>query len=192
MENVAALRWRNGGLDHVLAGLAEARYDAVWRCVRASDIGAAHRRERVFLCAVPQPGRQPDDAHSAGTRRRTPRPRRPRTAPRGRAPGEPQRRGRRRGAAEPVAPDTDGGGLALRGAQDGRETRATGPGRMRHTHRLRAPAADSDRLGREELHARHTSRREVPTRPGSRPDRSSAGNRKALRGNEIPGWGEAS
>lgn len=50
VENVAALRWRHGGLDRVLAGLADAGYDAVWRCVRAADIGAAHRRERVFLC----------------------------------------------------------------------------------------------------------------------------------------------
>jgi len=66
VENVAALRWRNGGLDRVLAGLAEAGYDAVWRCVRAADIGAAHRRERVFLCAVPQPGRHADDADPTG------------------------------------------------------------------------------------------------------------------------------
>ena len=66
VENVAALRWRNGGLDRVLAGLAEAGYDAVWRCVRAADVGAAHRRERVFLCAVPQPGRHADDADPTG------------------------------------------------------------------------------------------------------------------------------
>lgn len=66
LENVAALRWRNGGLDHVLGGLAEAGYDAVWRSVRAADVGAAHRRERVFLCAVPQPGRDADDADPTG------------------------------------------------------------------------------------------------------------------------------
>ncbi|UJW32596.1 DNA cytosine methyltransferase [Saccharothrix sp. AJ9571] len=73
VENVGALRWRNGGLDRVLGGLAEAGYDAVWRCVRAADIGAAHRRERVFLCAVPQPRRNANDAHPASPRRRTPR-----------------------------------------------------------------------------------------------------------------------
>ena len=66
VENVAALRWKNGGLDRVLAGLAEAGYDAVWRCVRAADIGAAHRRERVFLCAVPGQRRDADDADPAG------------------------------------------------------------------------------------------------------------------------------
>jgi site-specific DNA-cytosine methylase len=32
-------------------GLAEAGYHALWRSVRAADIGAAHRRERVFLLA---------------------------------------------------------------------------------------------------------------------------------------------
>ncbi|MEV0701021.1 DNA cytosine methyltransferase [Saccharopolyspora sp. NPDC050389] len=53
VENVAALRWRNGGLHRVLGDLAEAGYDAAWRSVRASDIGAPHRRERVFLLAWP-------------------------------------------------------------------------------------------------------------------------------------------
>jgi len=49
VENVAALRWRHGGLHRVLGDLAEAGYDTAWRSVRAADIGAAHRRERVFL-----------------------------------------------------------------------------------------------------------------------------------------------
>ncbi|MFE5566611.1 DNA cytosine methyltransferase [Amycolatopsis japonica] len=95
VENVAALRWKNGGLDRVLAGLAEAGYDAVWRCVRAADIGAAHRRERVFLCAVARPGRCPDDADPTGPRRRATRPGRSRAQACGRASGEPQRRGGR-------------------------------------------------------------------------------------------------
>lgn len=51
VENVAALRWRGGGLHRVLGDLAEAGYDAFWRSVRASDIGASHRRERVFVLA---------------------------------------------------------------------------------------------------------------------------------------------
>ncbi|HEY0803897.1 MAG TPA: DNA cytosine methyltransferase, partial [Pseudonocardiaceae bacterium] len=59
VENVAALRWRNGGLHRVLGDLAEAGYDALWRSVRAADIGAAHRRERVFLCAWPRHRTQP-------------------------------------------------------------------------------------------------------------------------------------
>ncbi len=49
VENVAALRWRAGGLGVVLGSLSQIGYDAHWCSVRASDIGAAHRRERVFL-----------------------------------------------------------------------------------------------------------------------------------------------
>ncbi len=56
VENVAALRWKGGGLHRVLGDLAEAGYDALWRSVRAADVGAAHRRERVFLCAWPRAG----------------------------------------------------------------------------------------------------------------------------------------
>lgn len=68
LENVAALRWKGRGLDRVLSDLARVGYDASWCCVRASDIGAPHRRERIFVAA--HPVRQ----------RRTPRPGRPRTA----------------------------------------------------------------------------------------------------------------
>jgi DNA (cytosine-5)-methyltransferase 1 len=49
LENVAAIRRR--GLDRVLGDLAALGYDASWTSVRASDIGAAHRRERVFVLA---------------------------------------------------------------------------------------------------------------------------------------------
>jgi DNA (cytosine-5)-methyltransferase 1 len=53
VENVAALRWRNGGLHRVLGDLAQAGYDTIWRSVRAADIGAAHHRERLFLLGWP-------------------------------------------------------------------------------------------------------------------------------------------
>ncbi len=46
VENVAALL--NRGLDEVLGSLAESGYDAEWACLRASDVGAPHRRERFF------------------------------------------------------------------------------------------------------------------------------------------------
>jgi DNA (cytosine-5)-methyltransferase 1 len=49
VENVAALRGR--GLDRVVAGLAEVGYDAEWDCLRASDFGARHRRNRLWLVA---------------------------------------------------------------------------------------------------------------------------------------------
>jgi DNA (cytosine-5)-methyltransferase 1 len=46
MENVPAITYR--GLDDVLRSMAEARYDARWGCLRASALGAPHRRERWF------------------------------------------------------------------------------------------------------------------------------------------------
>ena len=47
VENVAALLRR--GFDVVHADLAAIGYDTSWLCLRASDVGAAHRRDRVFL-----------------------------------------------------------------------------------------------------------------------------------------------
>jgi DNA (cytosine-5)-methyltransferase 1 len=50
IENVAAFTLR--GLDPLLCDLAEAGWDAEWGCIRASDVGAPHRRNRFFLLAV--------------------------------------------------------------------------------------------------------------------------------------------
>jgi DNA (cytosine-5)-methyltransferase 1 len=47
VENVSGLRRR--GLDRVLGDLAELGYYTVWASIRASDVGAPHRRERVFI-----------------------------------------------------------------------------------------------------------------------------------------------
>lgn len=49
IENVSALA--SNGLSHVLGGLASAGYDALWFTLRASDAGAPHRRERLFIVA---------------------------------------------------------------------------------------------------------------------------------------------
>lgn len=49
VENVAALLSR--GLDQVLGTLASFGYDAEWSVLRASDVGAPHRRERLFIIA---------------------------------------------------------------------------------------------------------------------------------------------
>jgi len=51
MENVGALSFR--GLDAVLGSLAEIGYDAEWCDIRASDVGAPHRRERIWIVAYP-------------------------------------------------------------------------------------------------------------------------------------------
>ena len=47
VENVSAIV--NRGLNRVLGSLSEIGYDAVWTTLRASDVGAPHRRERFFL-----------------------------------------------------------------------------------------------------------------------------------------------
>lgn len=49
IENVGALISR--GLDRVLDSLASIGFDAEWGCFRASDVGAPHKRERVFILA---------------------------------------------------------------------------------------------------------------------------------------------
>jgi len=49
VENVSALVVR--GLDRVLCDLAASGYDAVWFHLRASDVGAPHLRERLFIVA---------------------------------------------------------------------------------------------------------------------------------------------
>ncbi len=74
VENVAALRSR--GLGRVLADLAALGYDTQWTSLRASDTGAPHRRDRLFILAW-QPGTLPRlaaAAHAARHRHRDPRP----------------------------------------------------------------------------------------------------------------------
>lgn len=41
------------GLTEVLEDLASIGWDAQWECIRASDVGAPHHRERLFILAYP-------------------------------------------------------------------------------------------------------------------------------------------
>jgi DNA (cytosine-5)-methyltransferase 1 len=50
LENVAG--HRSMGFDRVLADLARIGYDTQWCSIRASDVGAPHRRERLFVLAT--------------------------------------------------------------------------------------------------------------------------------------------
>lgn len=87
-------------LGAVLADLAGLGFDAEWASVRASEVGAAHQRERVFLLAWPA------DAQGAG---RPGTGLRGRAAERGAAPADPDGvggdgdRARRAGRHEPAA-----------------------------------------------------------------------------------------
>jgi DNA (cytosine-5)-methyltransferase 1 len=56
VENVSALLHR--GVDAVLGSLAALRYDAEWHCIPASNIGAPHERDRIWIVASPRSGRQ--------------------------------------------------------------------------------------------------------------------------------------
>ena len=49
VENSPLLRGR--GLDRVLGDLAEMRYDAEWICLGANEVGASHKRERIWILA---------------------------------------------------------------------------------------------------------------------------------------------
>ena len=51
IENVPALRSR--GLVTVLQNLSEVGYDAEWHCISASELGAYHHRDRVWIIAYP-------------------------------------------------------------------------------------------------------------------------------------------
>lgn len=63
LENVAAILGR--GLDRVLGSLASLGYDAWWDCVRASDLGYPHERDRWFLVAYPAGLRRNEGERSA-------------------------------------------------------------------------------------------------------------------------------
>lgn len=74
LENVAG--HVSLGLDAVLGDLAALGFDAEWTTVRASDVGAPHRRERLFILATDAPrdprrilngdGLSPTDADQPG------------------------------------------------------------------------------------------------------------------------------
>lgn len=46
------------GFREVLSDLASIRYDVRWTLIRASEVGAPHRRERLFILAYPNSTRQ--------------------------------------------------------------------------------------------------------------------------------------
>ncbi|MEV7088025.1 DNA cytosine methyltransferase [Streptomyces sp. NPDC093085] len=93
-------------LGAVLGSLADLRYDAKWLVLRASDIGAPHRRERTFLAAWPaeRPAQDADQQHREERRLATP----VQEEERGPRP-EPGRRGRVAPSADPEGVGWDQG-----------------------------------------------------------------------------------
>lgn len=58
LENVPGLR-RSGGLATILGDLARLRYDAEWDCIAASEVGANHQRDRLWILAYTDNDRHP-------------------------------------------------------------------------------------------------------------------------------------
>ncbi|MGW0144510.1 DNA cytosine methyltransferase [Streptomyces sp. NPDC003333] len=140
------------GFDTVLGDLAALGFDAEWRCVRASDVGAAHQRNRLFFLAWPADTGGPGLARrwaegTASHRRHLP-------AADPVDLGEHRARTRRAGRHEPAPrrlPAADAVGRGLQGCPsgDGAEpsqqlTDADGPDVQRGT------AADPTRVGERE------------------------------------------
>lgn len=65
LENVPGLLVHEG-LGGVLGGLAEAGFDAEWGCFTAAEVGASHKRERVFVLAKSSEIRAWDFSGEAG------------------------------------------------------------------------------------------------------------------------------
>ena len=61
VENVSGLL--DGGMGTVLGDLAAMGYDADWGCLRASEFGLPHARERVWIVAYPASLGQPEPGH---------------------------------------------------------------------------------------------------------------------------------
>ncbi|MFD6995089.1 DNA cytosine methyltransferase [Streptomyces mirabilis] len=179
-------------LGAVLGSLADLRFDARWCVLRAADVGAPHRRERIFLTAWPS-GRiaaAEDPDQQSGDQRRQPAPGqaqegRPRPEPGGRggvAPAHPEGLRRDQGLTEP-APRQWGLAPALGGSPAAADTpgeryRHTGPSAGSRlpaaplgsgTPVVRRANADEGRTGAWGPYAAAIARWETVTRPAPRP-----------------------
>jgi DNA (cytosine-5)-methyltransferase 1 len=67
VENVAALLGR--GMGTVLGDLSALGYDAEWQIISAADVGAPHRRERVWIVAYHDEQRPEHPKHNSGETR---------------------------------------------------------------------------------------------------------------------------
>lgn len=154
IENVPGFV-RSGGLEAVLGDLAALGFDAEWGDFRASDVGAPHRRERLFLLA-----HRRDDGREL-LREAYDRDRRD-------APGD-ELDGR-----DPAMADAGGSGRGQSGG--GRETdRAAGPARRIESRRLGAALADAERDSLRLEPERAGERARSPIERNPEPGESSAG-----------------
>ncbi|WP_344262338.1 DNA cytosine methyltransferase [Actinomadura napierensis] len=162
LENVAAIVARRPGLDIVLSDLARLGFDAEWRCVRASDVGAPHARNRWFLLAAdPKSDAVADAAHLRHQRSGHPRAGRPGPAHSRDAvadpTGDPGRLGDRDHGASANAPRER--------RHQGRPEPARQQGRPDAALRGCNPVADPGRPGRQGHRPAVVDRRSIPADP---------------------------
>lgn len=154
LENVAQLRGR--GLSQVQSDLAGCGYDTEWICLRASEVGAAHRRARMFILAWrPGDGTQrllEIAAHAAGPRRRRAGSLRPCCPPGWRPLGRTGRRGVRASDQQPA------GGAFPDSARLGRHQGLAEPARIK---------------GRSDAHLGDREAGQTPGSAGRAPSRGS-------------------
>lgn len=154
------------GFGVVLADLASAGFDAEWSVLRASDVGAAHRRARVFIVATDPAGERREGMERA-------------------EPGPAAGTGRTRGATprDGATADADSDRRQEFGEHDARYGRLDdrvvasrhdparrGPDHHRPNDATSVPAPDADSAGRE----RRDRRSEQSRRSIARPDRAAA------------------
>jgi len=77
IENVANLRSHANGetFQEVLWEIASAGFDAEWACIPAADMGACHKRDRIWIIAYPKSEQRNDSqsTHSSETPQAKPR-----------------------------------------------------------------------------------------------------------------------
>lgn len=136
LENVAG--HLSLGFGTVVGDLAALGYDARWGCVRASDVGAPHRRERVFIVAT--------DTDRSGCERV----------------GEPRRRGDGPADSGHVAPDPGGERQRQHPGEPPRQEEPSGRSQQDSGHVARGDgsrgAAPATCGGRLEEHPEHDRR----------------------------------
>lgn len=159
-ENVPGLLTADGGhaMARVVHGLARLGYLGSWRTLAAADIGAPHRRERVFIVAADADGDEPE---------RIGRPREMVDAASARQGREEEREWVRDavGNSGPLAADASGDRRERRPQLDGPEAPGLNGPSGRHAHRRRLESERRPRVGEDDpvTNARR------PRRQGPRP-----------------------
>jgi len=182
IENVPGLL-ANKAMRRVLGDLSALGFDAEWMCVRASDVGAPHKRERVFILAYSPSGGCGEMAQAKGadwqaTESERSSPELAHSGHRG-VPIRPRHEGRTAGQFPPERAIIDCDCTKLENAAwDGERGQSRQEGRLR---RGRCRQTSSRLVGSEVVHAPNSGRREKRGR-GDRIGKRADGDRREADG----------